>query len=152
MITERPVSGWPCSHDDRNDNSQGLVGLATCHHPIRLQHGLQDKAEERRMIRLSIVSTLYRSEPHLEQFHCRVVAVAKQITPDFELVLVDDGSPDESVRVARGLIARDNRVRLVRLSRNFGHYHAIMTGLSHARGELIFLIDSDLEEAQEAPS
>jgi len=44
------------------------------------------------MIRLSIVSTLYRSEPQLEQFHRRVVAAAEQITPDFELVLVDDGS------------------------------------------------------------
>jgi putative glycosyltransferase len=101
------------------------------------------------MIGLSIVSTLYRSEPHLEEFHRRVVAAAEQITPDFELVLVDDGSPDESVRVARGLIARDSRVRMVRLSRNYGHFHAIMTGLSHARGELIFLIDSDLEESPE---
>ena len=102
------------------------------------------------MIRLSIVSTLYQSESYLEQFHRRVVAAAEQITPDLEFVLVDDGSPDESVRVARGLIARDNRVRLVRLSRNYGHFHAIMTGLCHARGELIFLIDSDLEESPEA--
>lgn len=102
------------------------------------------------MTRLSIVSTLYRSESQLEQFHRRVVAVAEQMTPDFELVLVDDGSPDESVRVARGLLARDNRVRLVRLSRNYGHFHAIMTGLDHARGELVFLVDSDLEESPEA--
>ena len=101
------------------------------------------------MIRLSIVSTLYRSEPHLEQFHRRVVAAAEHITPDFELVLVDDGSPDDSVRTARALIARDNRVRLVRLSRNYGHFHAIMTGLDHTRGELIFLVDSDLEEPPE---
>ena len=104
------------------------------------------------MIRLSIVSTLYRSEPQLEEFHRRVVAAAEQIMPDFELVLIDDGSPDQSVRVARELIARDNRVRLVRLSRNYGHFHAIMTGLGYARGELIFLIDSDLEEAPEALS
>src|SRR6266705_4534145 len=101
-------------------------------------------------MRLSIVSTLYSSAPYLDEFHRRVVAAAEQITPDFELVLVDDGSPDESVRVARGLIARDNRVRLVRLSRNYGHFHAIMTGLCHARGQLIFLIDSDLEESPEA--
>jgi putative glycosyltransferase len=102
------------------------------------------------MIRLSIVSTLYLSEFQLEEFHSRVVAAAERITPGFELVLVDDGSPDESVRVARGLIARDNRVRLVRLSRNYGHFHAMMTGLDHARGELVFLLDSDLEEPPEA--
>jgi putative glycosyltransferase len=102
------------------------------------------------MIRLSIVSTLYRSEDQLDEFYRRVVAAAEQLTPDFELVLVDDGSPDESVRIARGLMAHDHRIRLVRLSRNYGHFHAIMTGLDHARGELIFLVDSDLEESPEA--
>jgi putative glycosyltransferase len=102
------------------------------------------------MIRLSIVSTLYLSESQLEEFHSRVVATAEQITPDFELLLVDDGSPDKSVRVARELISRDSRVRLVRLSRNYGHFHAIMTGLDHARGDLVFLVDSDLEESPEA--
>ena len=100
-------------------------------------------------MKLSIVSTLYMSEAQLEEFHRRAVAAAERITPDYEVVLVDDGSPDGSVSVARQLISRDGRVRLVRLSRNYGHFHAIMTGLTHARGDLIFLIDSDLEEAPE---
>lgn len=101
-------------------------------------------------MRLSVVATLYRSEKHLEEFHRRVVAAAERITPEFELVLVDDGSPDASAQIARGLIARDDRVRLVRLSRNYGHFHAIMTGLAHAGGDLVFLVDSDLEEPPEA--
>lgn len=100
-------------------------------------------------MKLSIVSTLYLSEAQLEEFHRRAVAVAERITPDYEVILVDDGSPDNSVSVARRLISRDRRVRLVRLSRNYGHFHAIMTGLAAARGDLIFLIDSDLEESPE---
>ena len=101
-------------------------------------------------MRLSVVSTLYRSASHLAELHDRVVAAAERLTADFELVLVDDGSPDDSVQVARSLIARDDRVRLVRLSRNYGHFHAIMTGLAYASGDLVFLIDSDLEEPPEA--
>jgi putative glycosyltransferase len=100
-------------------------------------------------MKLSIVSTLYLSEAQLEEFYRRAIAAAERITSDYELVLVDDGSPDHSVRVARPLVARDPHVRLVRLSRNYGHFHAIMTGLAHARGDLVFLIDSDLEEAPE---
>ncbi len=101
-------------------------------------------------MRLSVVATLYRSASYLEEFHRRIVGAAERITPDFELVLVDDGSPDDSVRVARSLMARDDRVRLVRLSRNYGHFHAIMVGLSNSQGELVFLLDSDLEEPPEA--
>ena len=67
----------------------------------------------------------------------------------YEIVLVNDGSPDDSLRVALDLHARDPRVRIIDLSRNFGHHKALMTGLAHARGELVFLIDCDLEEDPE---
>ena len=60
--------------------------------------------------------------------------------------MVDDGSPDNSLAIACALARADSRVRVVELSRNFGHHKAMMTGLDHARGELCFLIDSDLEE------
>jgi putative glycosyltransferase len=98
---------------------------------------------------LSIVTTLYCSADYVEQFYRRVSAAAREITPDYELILVDDGSPDNSLGVALSLYARDPRVRVVELSRNFGHHRAIMTGLEHAKGELVFLLDSDLEEAPE---
>ncbi|MGO8672287.1 MAG: glycosyltransferase family 2 protein [Capsulimonadaceae bacterium] len=98
---------------------------------------------------LSIVTTMYRSAPHLREFYGRVIAAAQRITGDYELVLVDDGSPDDSLEVALSLHRADRRVRVVDLSRNFGHHKAIMAGLAHARGDLVFLIDCDLEEEPE---
>ena len=96
-----------------------------------------------------MVATLYRSAAHLEEFYRRMSAAASRVAPDHELILVDDGSPDDSLRVALTLCARDPRVSVVELSRNFGHHRAMMTGLARARGELVFLIDSDLEEQPE---
>jgi putative glycosyltransferase len=98
---------------------------------------------------LSIVTTLYCSAPYIEEFYRRASAAAKQITSDYELIFVDDGSPDNSLDVALSLYARDPRVRVIELSRNFGHHRAIMTGLEHVKGDLVFLLDSDLEEAPE---
>ena len=98
---------------------------------------------------LSIVTTLYYSAPYIEEFYQRASAAAKQITSNYELIFVDDGSPDNSLEIALSLYARDPRVRVVELSRNFGHHRAIMTGLEHATGDLVFLLDSDLEEAPE---
>lgn len=100
-------------------------------------------------MRLSIVTTLYRSAPYLREFHARVSAAAARFTTDYEMVLVHDGSPDDSLAVALELLERDDRVRIVDLARNFGHHKAMMTGLAHARGDLVFLIDSDLEEDPE---
>ena len=98
---------------------------------------------------LSVVTTLYYSAPHLEEFHARVSRAAAALCPEYEILFVNDGSPDTSLDVALGLFRRDPHVRIVDLSRNFGHHKAMMTGLEHARGDLIFLIDSDLEEAPE---
>jgi len=100
-------------------------------------------------VRLSVVATLYRSAPHLEEFHAKVSRCAAAVTDDYELVLVDDGSPDDSLHLALRLLSADAHLRIVELARNFGHHKAMMTGLAHARGELVFLIDSDLEEEPE---
>lgn len=100
-------------------------------------------------MRLSIVSTLYRSAPHLDEFYTRTVAAARRLTNDFEIILVNDGSPDDSLAVALRLYEADPRVRVVDLARNFGHHKAMMTGLEHATGDLVFLLDSDLEEQPE---
>jgi putative glycosyltransferase len=100
-------------------------------------------------IRLSVVTTLYRSAPHIDEFYERAAKAARVITDDYEIVFVNDGSPDDSLQRARALVERDERVRVVDLSRNFGHHRAMMTALAHSRGELVFLIDSDLEEEPE---
>jgi putative glycosyltransferase len=66
-----------------------------------------------------------------------------------ELILVDDGSPDESLALAREHATRDSRIVVVQLARNFGHHHAILAGLGQAQADRVFFVDSDLEEAPE---
>ena len=101
-------------------------------------------------MRLSIVATLYCSAAYINEFCRRAAAVARQLVgEDFEIVLVNDGSPDNSLDVAVALSAVDAHVVVVDLSRNFGHHKAMMTGLASASGERVLLIDSDLEEEPE---
>ena len=100
-------------------------------------------------MRLSIVSTLYRSAPYLREFHARAAAAAVAITDDVEFVYVNDGSPDDALDVALSLREEFGNVRVVDLSRNFGHHRAMMAGLAHATGDRVFLIDCDLEEDPE---
>jgi putative glycosyltransferase len=100
-------------------------------------------------MKLSIVTTLFNSSSTVEEFYRRAAAAAEAITQDFEIVMVDDGSPDQSLKTARHLVDQDDRVRVVELSRNFGHHKAMMTGLEYASGDLCFLIDCDLEEDPE---
>lgn len=96
---------------------------------------------------LSIVTSMYRSARFLEAFHARCTAAATALVADsYEIVLVNDGSPDDSLAAALALHQRDAHVRVLDLSRNFGHHKALMTGLAHARGALVFLLDCDLEE------
>jgi len=101
-------------------------------------------------MKLSIVTTLYQSAPYVAEFHRRASASARQLAgEDFEIIFVNDGSPDQSRDLALALAKSDSKTVLVDLSRNFGHHKAMMTALSYATGERIFLIDSDLEEAPE---
>jgi putative glycosyltransferase len=95
------------------------------------------------------VSTLYNTEPHLLEFYERITKCAQEITHDYELILVNDGSPDNSLELAVALHEKDQRVKVIDLSRNFGHHKAMMIGLEYAQSDYVFLIDSDLEEPPE---
>ncbi len=98
---------------------------------------------------LSIVTTVFRSEKTIAEFAKRALAVAEGVANEVELIVVDDGSPDRSAELVRDLADLDSRVVLVQLSKNFGHHRALLTGLEHAKGDMVFLLDSDLEEAPE---
>jgi putative glycosyltransferase len=77
------------------------------------------------------------------------VAAATAVAGSYEIIFVNDGSPDDSLEVAVSIFEQDEKVRILDLSRNFGHHKAIMTGLAHSRGRQVFLIDCDLEEPPE---
>lgn len=101
------------------------------------------------MTSISIVTTLYNSAQYIEEFYSRTVEAASAYGDDFEIVMVNDGSTDSSLELAKTLHIKDSRVKIIDLSRNFGHHKAIMTGLAHSSGEQVFLLDSDLEQRPE---
>lgn len=107
--------------------------------------GTQSESE----IEISIVTTLYYSAPYLEEFYRRIRTEVDKITSNYEIILVNDGSPDNVLEVALSLYENDSQIRILDLSRNFGHHRAMMTGLRHSTGKYVFVIDVDLEEPPE---
>jgi polyisoprenyl-phosphate glycosyltransferase len=96
---------------------------------------------------LSVVAPVYNEEGTIEEFYSRVLASLEGV--NFELVLVDDGSSDSSAAILDRLAESDPRVRLVLLSRNFGHQTALTAGLDHARGDAVVMLDADLQDPPE---
>jgi dolichol-phosphate mannosyltransferase len=97
----------------------------------------------------SIVAPVFNEGETLPHFYARIVEVMEGVGEPFELILVNDGSRDNSFAVMRELHERDARVRAVNFSRNFGHQIAISAGMDHARGSAVVIIDSDLQDPPE---
>lgn len=95
---------------------------------------------------LSIVTTMYCSEKVVDEFYRRSSEAAAVVTSSYEIIFVNDGSPDSSLEKVKALVKADAHIRVIDLSRNFGQHRAIMVGLEYTRGQRIFLIDCDLEE------
>lgn len=100
-------------------------------------------------MKISIVTTLYRSASFITEFHSRITQSVQNLGLPYEIIMVNDGSPDDSLEVVIGIQQQDPNVKVIDLSRNFGHHKAMLTGLSISQGDLVFLIDSDLEEEPE---
>ncbi|GLX52129.1 glycosyltransferase family 2 protein [Streptomyces sp. MB22_4] len=101
---------------------------------------------------ISIVAPCYNEEDVLERFHEAVQKVADELLPlghDMEFVYVDDGSRDRTLTVLEHLAARDQRVRYVSFSRNFGKEAALLAGLRHASGDSVVVMDADLQHPPE---
>jgi putative glycosyltransferase len=99
---------------------------------------------------LSVVTSVYRTAQFLEAFVARVDAAARSCgLIDYEMIFVVDGSPDDAIAVLQRLKARHPQIRAIELARNFGHHPALWCGLEQARGDPIFLADSDLETPPE---
>ncbi|MBP7232349.1 MAG: glycosyltransferase family 2 protein [Syntrophaceae bacterium] len=100
-------------------------------------------------MKLSVVTTLFYSSSFILEFYNRIINSIKKITDEYEIIFVNDGSPDNSLANAIKLVDLDNNIKVIDLSRNFGHHKAMMTGLFHTVGDFVFMIDSDLEEMPE---
>ena len=100
-------------------------------------------------IELSVVTPVYKAADCLEELYRRLVAVLERTGEPFEIVMVNDASPDDSWQLIEGLARRDGRVRGVNLSRNFGQHRAITAGLDHCRGRFVVVMDCDLQHVPE---
>ncbi len=96
---------------------------------------------------VSVVAPMFDEEATVAAFHARVTEALTDFA--FELVCVDDGSRDGTGAALAALAAQDPRLKVVRLSRNFGHQAALTAGLEQARGDVVVMIDSDLQDPPE---
>ena len=96
---------------------------------------------------LSVVAPMLNEEELAEPFYSRVRSALEGLP--FELVIVDDGSTDGTADVLERLASADPRVRVVSLSRSFGHQTALTAGLDHARGNVVVMLDADLQDPPE---
>ena len=104
---------------------------------------------QQRTIFVSVVVPVYRAERILPVLCERLSATLAAISPDYEIILVDDRSPDHSWKVLKEIVRQFPNVTAVRLSRNFGQHYALTAGLDFARGEWVVVMDCDLQDAPE---
>ena len=98
---------------------------------------------------LSVVAPVFNESATLPEFYRRVRQAMEGLGDTWELVLVDDGSRDESAQIIRQLALEDPHVRPVIFARNFGHQLAVTAGLDYSRGQAVVIIDSDLQDPPE---
>ncbi|PLK42593.1 glycosyltransferase family 2 protein [Emticicia sp. TH156] len=98
---------------------------------------------------ISIVIPIFNEEENLQNLYNRLTSAAPSWGEDYEIVLVDDGSRDQSLTMMRVMAAKDPRVKVVKLSRNFGHQPAISAGIKVAKGDAVVIMDGDLQDPPE---
>ena len=100
-------------------------------------------------IQISIVSPVYQAEKMVHMLVERIVQSVTTITDRYEIILVNDASPDASWQMIEHECAQNKQVKGVNLSRNFGQHYAITAGLSFAKGEWVVVMDCDLQDRPE---
>jgi dolichol-phosphate mannosyltransferase len=128
--------------------AQAFIG-ARVDEPQVPSRRVSDETERggRELTLLSVVAPACNEEELIIEFHRRVTAALEAMP--FELIIVDDGSTDTTPDLLRAIADLDKRVRVVTLSRNFGHQAAITAGLDRARGDATVMIDADLQDPPE---
>ena len=107
-----------------------------------------ERAQGKRQL-LSVVVSVYNEEQALDDFYRETGAVLKELSWDYELIFVNDGSADQSLSILDRLAADDPRVKVISFSRNFGHEAAMIAGLDYSRGDGVVCMDADLQHPPE---
>ena len=100
-------------------------------------------------MQLSIISPIYKGEKMLEELVSRIEASVETFSVDYEIILVNDCSPDNSWTKIKEICSRDKKVKGINLSRNFGQHYAITAGLAESTGEWVTVMDCDLQDRPE---
>lgn len=100
-------------------------------------------------IEISVVIPFYNEEENVQELYERLVSTLEKLTPDFEILFVDDGSTDSSIVTLKRIQSCDKRVRILRLMRNFGQHPAMWAGFSKAQGKIVATLDADLQNPPE---
>ena len=100
-------------------------------------------------MKISIVSPIYKGEKMLNQLVNRCEAAVESITDDYEIILVNDCSPDNSWSVLKEICSKDKHVKAIDHSRNFGQHPAISTGFRYVTGDWVVVMDCDLQDRPE---
>jgi len=101
------------------------------------------------MKKISVIIPVYNEEAIVGELMGRVSDSVKAFPYDFEFILVDDGSADNTLRVLMGIQERDPRLKILKLSRNWGHQNAYNAGVDYANSDAVILMDGDLEDPPE---
>lgn len=98
---------------------------------------------------ISVIIPVFNEEDNVDALYARMTQVLSAITNDYELLFVNDGSRDKTLLKVMTLAEKDNKVRYIDFSRNFGHQVAVSAGLDHAFGNAVVIIDADLQDPPE---
>src|ERR1041384_2731853 len=98
------------------------------------------------MVEISVVSPVYKAERIVDHLVEQVSKALSEITPDYEIILIEDGSPDESWKKIEENCAKNPKIKGVKFSRNFGQHYAITAGLKAASGNYVVVMDCDLQD------
>jgi len=100
-------------------------------------------------VELSVVVPVFNEAQTIEALVQRLFPVLQQVTEAFEVIFVNDGSRDATLKRVQELAAQDSRIAYIDFSRNFGHQVAVTAGLDHASGRSVVIIDADLQDPPE---
>lgn len=98
---------------------------------------------------ISIIIPVFNEEASLSELYQRLCPIIEKLPHDFEIIFVDDGSKDKTFDICVGFRAHDDRFKIIRFSRNFGHQLAVSAGLFYAKGDAVIIMDADLQDPPE---